>query len=72
MKFFYLILFICLKTNILLSSNYIDKGFYVIDLKNKIEWLKCSAGQQWSDSKQRCLGSQLNLTKMRLKKPIGS
>ena len=21
--------------------DYIDKGFYVIDLKNKIEWLKC-------------------------------
>ena len=27
------------------SSSYIDKGYYVIDLKNKIEWLKCSAGQ---------------------------
>ena len=67
MKFFYLILIVCLKTNILLASNYIDKGFYVIDLKNKIEWLKCSAGQQWSDSKQRCLGEPIKLDQVEIK-----
>ena len=38
------------------ASNYIDKGYYVIDLKNKLEWLKCTTGQQWSDEKQTCLG----------------
>ena len=44
-----ILIFTCLKT--VNASNFIDKGFYVIDLKNKIEWLKCSAGQQWSDKK---------------------
>ena len=43
------------------ASNYIDKGFYVIDLKNKIEWLKCSAGQQWSDEKSKCIGEPIKL-----------
>ena len=43
------------------ASNYIDKGYYVIDLKNKIEWLKCTTGQQWSDEKQACLGTAVKL-----------
>ena len=43
------------------AANYIDKGFYVIDLKNKIEWLKCSAGQQWSDEKSKCIGEPVKL-----------
>ena len=67
MKFFYLILIFCLKSNPLLSSDFIDKGFYVIDLKNKIEWLKCSAGQQWSDSEERCLGVPVKLDQNEIK-----
>ena len=67
MKFFYVILFLCLKNSPLLSSEYIDKGFYVIDLKNKIEWLKCSAGQQWSDLKQKCLGEPVKLDQNEIK-----
>ena len=59
--------FLCLKNSPLLSSEYIDKGFYVIDLKNKIEWLKCSAGQQWSDLKQRCLGEPVKLDQNEIK-----
>ena len=43
------------------ASNYIDKGYYVIDLKNKLEWLKCTTGQQWSDEKQACLGTPVKL-----------
>ena len=37
------------------ASNFIDKGYYVIDLKNKIEWLKCTTGQQWSDKENACI-----------------
>ena len=48
-----IIIFTCFKT--VNASNFIDKGFYVIDLKNKIEWLKCSAGQQWSDKNNKCV-----------------
>ena len=29
----------------------------LIDLKNKIEWLKCTTGQQWSDKKNSCIGN---------------
>ena len=43
------------------ASNYIDKGYYVIDLKNKIEWLKCTTGQQWSDDKNSCVGDAVKL-----------
>ena len=50
-----------LKFNFAESQNFIDKGYYVIDLKNKVEWLKCSAGQQWSDSKNQCLGQPVKL-----------
>ncbi len=45
----------------LYASNYIDKGYYVIDLRNKIDWLKCTAGQQWSDEKKSCLGNPIKL-----------
>tara|TARA_Y100000589_G_scaffold324006_1_gene359449 strand:+ start:442 stop:921 length:480 start_codon:yes stop_codon:yes gene_type:complete len=45
----------------LYSANFIDKGYYVIDLKNKVEWLKCSAGQQWSDEKLDCIGEPVKL-----------
>ena len=43
------------------ASNFIDKGYYVIDLKNKIEWLKCTTGQQWSDKDNTCLGRAVKL-----------
>ena len=47
-------------TNVI-ASNYIDKGHYVIDLRNKIEWLKCTAGQQWSDKENNCIGNAVKL-----------
>ena len=65
MKFFFLLVFLFIKVSPLLSADYIDKGFYIIDLKNKVEWLKCSAGQQWSDKEENALGMQSNLTKMK-------
>ncbi len=47
--------------NKVFASNYVDKGFYVIDLRNKIDWLKCSTGQQWSDQKNTCIGNAVKL-----------
>ncbi len=41
------------------STNYIPKGFYVIDLKNKIEWLRCAVGATWQDDK--CQGKPIKL-----------
>ena len=62
MKLFFAFFFINLFWNTnSFSSNFIDKGFYVIDLKNKIEWLKCTTGQQWSYEKQNCIGEPVKL-----------
>ena len=58
---FFTILFSFLSFGSSISSDFIDKGFYVIDLKNRIEWLKCTTGQQWSDEKQDCLGDPVKL-----------
>ena len=58
---FFTILFSFLSFGSSISSDFIDKGFYVIDLKNRIEWLKCTTGQQWSDEKQDCLGNPVKL-----------
>ena len=60
-----------LMPSISLSSNYIDKGFFVIDLKNKIEWLKCTAGQQWSDNEANCLGEPVKLDFQEIEEAIG-
>ncbi len=49
------------------ASNFIDKGYYVIDLKNKIEWLKCTTGQQWSDEKNTCIGNAVKLDYLAIK-----
>ena len=62
LRFYFIVCFFLFLNNSLLASNYIDKGFYVIDLKNKIEWLKCTTGQQWSDEKNSCLGEAVKLS----------
>ncbi len=56
-----IICFFILLFNEVFASSYIDKGFYVIDLKNKIEWLKCTTGQQWSDKENTCVGKAVKL-----------
>ncbi len=56
-----LLFFLLLINKDSLASSYIDKGYYVIDLKNKIEWLKCTTGQQWSDKKNTCVGNAIKL-----------
>ena len=42
------------------SKNFIDKGYYVIDLKNRVEWLKCSVGQVWEN--ENCIGDPIKIT----------
>lgn len=56
-----IICFFILLFNKVFASSYIDKGFYVIDLKNQIEWLKCTTGQQWSDKENTCVGKAVKL-----------
>ena len=41
------IFFLFLIPKSLLASNYIARGYFVIDLKNKIEWMTCPVGMVW-------------------------
>ena len=69
MKLFFAFFFINLFWNTnSFSSNFIDKGFYVIDLKNKIEWLKCPVGMVWQ--KNECEGKALKLELIQVKEAI--
>jgi len=63
----FLLFFLALSTKSAFCADFIDKGFYIIDLKNKIEWLKCSAGQQWSDDEKKCLGQPVKLDQEEIK-----
>ena len=42
------------------ARDYIDRGHIVIDLKNKVEWLKCSVGQVWDTEK--CTGDSIKVS----------
>ena len=48
------IFFLFLIPKSLLASNYISRGYYVIDLKNKIEWMTCPVGMVWKGN--TCIG----------------
>ena len=61
------VFFILATSNTVFSSEFIDKGFYVIDLRNKLEWLKCPAGMQWSDTKKSCIGNPQKLDQLEIK-----
>tara|TARA_B100000579_G_scaffold428281_1_gene438196 strand:+ start:583 stop:1056 length:474 start_codon:yes stop_codon:yes gene_type:complete len=62
MKFLvFIVIFISFYIKSAISADFIDKGYYVIDLRNKVEWLKCSAGQQWSDKEEKCIGQPVKL-----------
>ena len=65
-KFFCLISVFLIVTNVK-SADFIDKGYYVIDLVNKIEWRKCTVGQLWDEEKKRCLGSPIKLNMEEIK-----
>ena len=32
------------------ASDFIPRGYYVIDLKNRIEWLTCPVGMRWNNN----------------------
>ena len=62
MKFLvFIVIFISFYIKSAISADFIDRGYYVIDLRNKVEWLKCSAGQQWSDKQAKCIGQPVKL-----------
>ena len=48
------IFFLFLSSKFLIASEYIPRGYFVIDLKNKIEWMTCPVGMVWSGN--TCIG----------------
>ena len=48
------IFFLFLIPKFLLASQYIPRGYFVIDLKNKIEWMTCPVGMVWKGN--TCIG----------------
>ena len=48
------IFFLFLTPKLVIASEYIPRGYFVIDLKNKIEWMTCPVGMIWN--KNNCYG----------------
>ena len=42
-----LLVVVIILPNMLYASDYIPRGYYVIDLKNRVEWLTCTVGSTW-------------------------
>ena len=55
----FIILFIYSNYNNIYASDFISRGYYVIDLSQKIEWLTCPVGMIWQD--KSCVGKPLKL-----------
>ena len=53
-KLITVIFFLFLTPKLTLASEYISRGYFVIDLKNKIEWMTCPVGMVWE--KNTCIG----------------
>lgn len=51
------IIFIFSNYNNIYASDFITRGYYVIDLSQKIEWLRCPVGMVWDNKK--CEGKAL-------------
>jgi len=41
------------------ANNFISRGYYTIDLSQKLEWLTCPVGMIWDD--KQCIGSAIKL-----------
>ena len=48
------IFFIILIPKYIYASDYIPRGYFVIDLKNKVEWMTCPVGMVWKGNS--CIG----------------
>ena len=44
---------------IAIASDYIPRGYYIIDLKNRVEWLTCVVGTTWEND--TCSGKPVKL-----------
>ena len=54
-----IILLISLNFNNVWANNFISRGYYVIDLSQKLEWMTCTVGMAWD--KDKCVGKPLKV-----------
>ena len=54
-----IILFFFLNFNNVLANNFISRGYYVIDLSQKLEWMTCTVGMKWNQNK--CIGKPIKV-----------
>ena len=55
----YIIFLISLNFNSVWANNFISRGYYVIDLGQKLEWLTCPVGMIWEN--KTCVGNPVKL-----------
>ena len=53
------ILLILLNFNNVWANNFISRGYYVIDLGQKLEWMTCTVGMKWDQNK--CIGKPIKV-----------
>ena len=54
-----IILLISLNFNDVWANNFISRGYYVIDLSQKLEWMTCTVGMVWD--KNKCVGEPIKV-----------
>ncbi len=55
----FMLLAVIIFPKLLYASEYIPRGYYIIDLKNRIEWLTCVVGSTWEND--TCSGKPVKL-----------
>ena len=55
----FIIFLISLNINTVWANNFISRGYYVIDLSQKLEWLTCPVGMVWEN--KTCVGNPVKL-----------
>ena len=56
---FFMICLININFNSVWANNFISRGYYVIDLGQKLEWLTCPVGMVWEN--KTCVGDPVKL-----------
>ena len=41
------------------ANNFISRGYYVIDLSKKLEWMTCTVGMKWNQ--KNCVGKPIKV-----------
>ena len=67
---FLTLMFIYFNINTIYANDFISRGYYVIDLSQKIEWLRCPVGMVWE--KKMCTGKALKLKFSEIDKVIAA